>query len=109
VQANSLDQVRLHRMEDILAGLLRYGALFACFWLLCGWILGVLDETLPVFPGVVGQGCLILGISLLIALPVLRVAIMMLIFLLERDYRFAAISGAVLCILATGFLLGAVH
>ena len=101
--------MRLRRMEDILAGLLRYGALFACLFLLCGWILGVVEETFPLLPDAVGQTCLILGIGLLIALPVLRVAIMMVIFLLEKDYRFAAISGAVLCILAAGFLLGAVH
>ncbi len=109
MQESSIDQLRLRRMEDILAGLLRYGALFACFWLLSGWVLGLVDEALPLFPKALGPGCLTLGIGLLIALPVLRVAIMMLIFLVEKDYRFAAISGAVLFILAIGFLLGAAH
>ena len=46
---------------------------------------------------------------LLIALPVLRVAIMMVIFLFEKDYRFAAISAAVLGIIGLGFLLGTMN
>lgn len=46
---------------------------------------------------------------MLIALPVLRVGLMTAVFLLEKDYRFAAISGAVLLIIALGFLLGTIH
>jgi uncharacterized membrane protein len=47
-----------------------------------------------------------IGIVLLIALPVPRVALRTAVFLAERDYLFAAISGAVLAIIALGFLLG---
>ena len=47
-----------------------------------------------------------IGIVLLIALPVLRVALTTAVFLAERDYLFAAISGTVLDIIALGFLLG---
>ena len=47
-----------------------------------------------------------MSIVLLIALPVLRVALTTAVFLFERDYLFAAISGAVLAIIALGFLLG---
>jgi uncharacterized membrane protein len=47
-----------------------------------------------------------IGIVLLIALPVLRVALTTAVFLVERDYLFAAISGAVLAIIALRFLLG---
>ena len=47
-----------------------------------------------------------IGIVLLIALPVLRVALTTAVFLFERDDLFSAISGAVLAIIALGFLLG---
>jgi uncharacterized membrane protein len=47
-----------------------------------------------------------IGIVLLIALPVLRVALTTAVFLVERDSLFAAISGAVLAIIALRFLLG---
>ena len=59
-------------------------------------------------PVAISNGCLAIGIVLLIALPVLRVAIMMLVFLLEKDYCFAAISGAVLVIITLGFFLGTI-
>jgi uncharacterized membrane protein len=47
-----------------------------------------------------------IGIVPLIALPVLRVALTTAVFLVERDYLFAAISEVVLAIIALGFLLG---
>jgi uncharacterized membrane protein len=92
-------------MEDILSGLLRYGALFASAWLACGMALSAIGSFMPG----AAHACFAIGIVLLIALPVLRVAIMMMIFLLEKDYRFAVISAAVLCIIALGFVLGALN
>jgi uncharacterized membrane protein len=50
--------------------------------------------------------CMSIGILLLIALPMLRVALTSAFFTLHRDYLFAAISGAVLVIIALGLLLG---
>lgn len=83
----------LLRMEALLARLLRYGAIVAGGWIVLG--LAFSDRFLAT------------GIVMLIALPVLRVALMMIIFAMERDYRFAAISAAVLAIIAVGFVLGA--
>jgi uncharacterized membrane protein len=105
------DKQKLLRMEGILTALLRYGALFASAWIACGVALGSLPDTIAFvyIPSAVAHGCLVIGIVLLIALPVLRVAIMMMIFLLERDYRFALISAAVLCIITLGFLLGTMN
>ena len=107
----SHDKLKLLRMEGILTGLLRYGALFASAWLACGMILGSLSDHIAFIhiPSAVSHACLAIGIVLLIALPVLRVAIMMVIFLFERDYRFAAISAAVLSIITLGFLLGTMN
>jgi uncharacterized membrane protein len=47
-----------------------------------------------------------IGIVLLIALPVLRVALTTAIFPVEREHLFAAISGTILIVIALGFLLG---
>jgi hypothetical protein len=46
------------------------------------------------------------GIALLILLPVLRVALMLVAFLRERDYRFGAIAALVLFIIVMGLVLG---
>jgi uncharacterized membrane protein len=105
MQQEDIDHARLRRLETILSGLLRYGALFACTVLLAGMVLNASSPALIQ----TGQACLTGGIIFLIALPVLRVAIMAAIFLFERDYRFAAIAAAVLTIISLGFALGSLH
>ena len=101
------DRRRLLRMEGILAGLLRYGALVACGWIALGMASSLFKDVLPLIR--LSDRCLAIGIVLLIALPVLRVALMTGVFLFEKDYRFAAISCAVLGIIALGFLLGTIN
>ena len=105
------DSLHLLRMEAILTGLLRYGALVASGWLAVGMASGILREhcALIDIPLAISNGCLAIGIVLLIALPVLRVAIMMMVFLFQKDYCFAAIAGAVLIIITLGFLLGTIN
>ena len=100
------DQQQLLRMERALAGLLRYGALVASGWMALGMALSLFKDVLP--PNTLSDRCLAIGIVLLIALPVLRVALMTGVFWLAKDYRFAAISCAVLGIIALGFLLGTI-
>jgi uncharacterized membrane protein len=101
------DRQHLLRMEGILAGLLRYGSLVASGWMALGMALSLFKDVLPLIT--LSDRCLAIGIVLLIALPVLRVALMTGVFLLEKDYRFAAISCAVLGIIALGFLLGTIN
>jgi uncharacterized membrane protein len=101
------DRRRLLRMEGILAGLLRYGALVASGLIALGMASSLFEDVLPLIG--LSDRCLAIGIVLLIALPVLRVALMAGVFLLEKDYRFAAISCAVLGIIALGFLLGTIN
>ena len=102
------DGQHLFRMENIIARLLRYGAIVASVWLTIGLALGMLADASPFLRSYVrlSEECLTIGIVLLIALPVLRVALTTAVFLFEKDYLFAAISGAVLLIIALGFLLG---
>jgi len=45
------------------------------------------------------------GIALLIVLPVLRVLLMLIVFLCERDFRFGAIAMLVLAIILLGSVL----
>ena len=47
------------------------------------------------------------GIGLLIALPILRVVLMLIAFIRARDLRFSAIAMLVLAIILLGSLLGA--
>jgi len=100
----------LVRMEGMLAGLLRYGALIASGWIALGIVLDLFDGPASVSQNSVtlADRCLSIGIILLIALPVLRVALTTAVFAFERDYVFAAISGAVLLIIALGFVLGVI-
>ena len=93
-------------MERILAGLLRYGSLVASSWIAVGMAMGMLGGASSDLQAGLASQCMAIGIVLLIALPVLRVALTTAVFLFERDYLFAAISGAVLAIIALGFLLG---
>jgi Protein of unknown function (DUF1634) len=46
------------------------------------------------------------GIALLIVLPVLRVLLMLIVFVRERDFRFGAIAMLVLAIMLLGSVLG---
>lgn len=53
-----------------------------------------------------GQTVIVLGVVLLLATPVLRVAVATVVFLLEKDRRYAAITFAVLMLLLASFLMG---
>lgn len=48
------------------------------------------------------------GIALLIALPLLRVLLMLIVFIRERDLRFSAIAMLVVAIILLGSVLGVV-
>jgi uncharacterized membrane protein len=100
------DRRRLLRMERILAGLLRYGALAASGSIAVGMAMRMLAGASSGVHAGLASRCMAIGIVLLIALPVLRVALTTAVFLYEGDYFFAAISSTVLGIIVLGFLLG---
>ena len=54
-----------------------------------------------------GQGIAMLGLLLLIATPVARVAVSIVLFARERDYTFVLITSTVLALLILSFVLGA--
>jgi uncharacterized membrane protein len=95
-------------LERLLAQVLQYGT-----WLASATIaLGLALALIVSHPGTPTAGFLSstriveTGIVLFILLPVFRVFLMLLVFLKERDYRFSAIAGLVLLILALGFIVG---
>jgi uncharacterized membrane protein len=101
------------RLERMLAALLRYGTWLACAIMALGlglaWINGATGPHQPDLKLVLalsGTQVITAGIALLILLPVFRVALMLIVFVLERDYRYAAIAAFVLAIIFLGFILG---
>ncbi len=109
------------RLERQVARLLRAGVATAALVVLAGGLfylarygaqpvhLGVFrgePEALRTIPGIVrevarlgSRGCIQFGLLVLIATPVLRVALACAAFLHQRDWRYAAISAMVLAVL----------
>ena len=86
------------RLESLLAGLLRYGT-----WLASGVIgLGLMMPLL----GLSGTHVVASGVALFIALPALRVLLMLAVFIRERDHRLVAVTAVVLMTLLAGLALG---
>jgi uncharacterized membrane protein len=97
-------------MERILAGLLRYGAIMTSVCIAIGLVLNwTLAKTGSPSSNNDSLKLIEIGVGTLISLPVLRVALMMGIFIKQKDYRFAAISAVVLGIVASGFAWGVIH
>ncbi len=56
-----------------------------------------------------GEALVMLGLILLIATPVLRVAVSVIVFLIQRESIFVVITAVVLALLLTSFLIGRVE
>jgi len=95
-------------LEQLLAAFLRYGSWSALAAIGLGYALALIGShapasNLPVFPN---MPIVRMGIALFILLPILRVLLMLLVFIRERDFRFAFISGLVLATILLGIFLG---
>ena len=84
--------------ELLLAGLLRYGT-----WLASG-VTG-LGLALSLV-GVEGARVVAAGVALFIALPVLRVLVMLGAFILNQDYRLVIVATVVLMTILAGLVIG---
>jgi len=89
---------RHHKLESLLARVLDQGAWLASGVIAVGWTM--------VAGGWRASWVINSGVALFLLLPVLRVVIMLVVFLRERDYRFSAITALVLSIIVLGALLG---
>jgi uncharacterized membrane protein len=94
----SEETVKAPQPELLLAGLLRYGT---------GLASGVTGLGLALsLVGVEGAPVVAAGVALFIALPALRVLVMLGTFLLNRDYRLAVVAAVVLMTILAGLAIG---
>ena len=94
----SREAVSARQPELLLAGLLRYGT-----WLASG-VTGLgLAMSLA---GVEGTSVVAAGVALFIALPVLRVLVMLGAFILDQDNRLVIVTALVLTTILAGLVIG---
>jgi uncharacterized membrane protein len=94
----SRETVKAPPPELLLAGLLRYGT-----WLASGVTgLGLAMSLV----GADGAHVVAAGVALFIALPVLRVLVMLGAFILNRDYRLVIVAAVVLITILAGLVIG---
>ncbi|HQT78476.1 MAG: hypothetical protein B7Z80_24980 [Rhodospirillales bacterium 20-64-7] len=92
-------------LEKLLARVLLQGTWIASAVVAAGLLLAFIRPSgLP--PALAGMRVMTAGIALFIMLPVLRVLLMLIVFVRERDNRFAAIAALVLAIIILGTVLG---
>ncbi|HEY9271331.1 DUF1634 domain-containing protein [Achromobacter sp.] len=91
------------RRDRVIAGLLWYGTWLASALIAAGMALDFLPQAQA---GLCGLELVRAGVALFILLPIARVALMLAIFLRERDYAYTAISALVLLIIAAGVVSG---
>jgi hypothetical protein len=96
------------RLEWLLAGLLHYGTWLASAAIGLGVGLALIDSriggrNLAHLPS---MRIATIGIALLILLPSLRVLLMLVVFVRERDYPFGIIAALVLAIIFLGVVVG---
>ncbi|MBO1114221.1 DUF1634 domain-containing protein [Bordetella petrii] len=89
------------RHEQRIAMLLHYGTWFASALIGIGLLAQWLWQTPPA-----GLAAVQAGIAMFIALPVLRVALMLALFLRERDRLYSGLALAVLAIIGAGLAAG---
>ncbi|HXB73263.1 MAG TPA: DUF1634 domain-containing protein [Candidatus Acidoferrales bacterium] len=99
---------RAGRLEELLAAFLRYGSWSALAVIGLGYVLALISSHRPTrnLAALPNMRLVSAGIVLFILLPILRVLLMFLVFVRERDFRFAFISGMVLAIILLGIFLG---
>ncbi len=98
------------QLEWLLAGTLHYGTWLASAVIGLGLALALLESRLNAPELTIRRDMRIatIGIALFILLPVVRVIVMFIVYLRQRDYRLSAIALLVLTIILLGFALGLV-
>jgi uncharacterized membrane protein len=96
------------RLEQWLSALLRNGSWLASATIGLGFALALVDarfgtRNLAILPN---MRIATMGIALFILLPTLRVLLMLVVFIRERDFRFAFIAGLVLAMILLGIVVG---
>lgn len=101
----------MSRLERWLASLLEYGTWMGAFVMAVGVMLSALAgaglhlvsaESVAAFASTVTT----VGVCIVILLPVARLMLMLAVYCVEREYRFAGIAALVLVIVAAGCVAG---
>jgi len=97
------------RRDRVIAGLLGYGTWLGSVLIAAGLLLTAIGP-LPPLPALLalplnGYDAMKAGVAVFIFLPVARVALMLTIFLHERDYLYTLIAAVVLAIIAAGVIV----
>ncbi len=95
-----MSQVREPAFDRVVAWVLRVGAYSCFFIMLAGLLLGLFVH------GRVPDEIERAGVLLMLATPVVRVAVAGVLFLREKDWKYGAISLGVLTILLLGAVFG---
>jgi Protein of unknown function (DUF1634) len=100
--------LRPAQLEWLLAGTLHLGTWLASAAIGLGLALALLDSrfSAPKLAILRDMRIATIGIALLILLPVVRVIVMLIVYLRDRDYRLSAIALLVLTIILLGFAVG---
>jgi uncharacterized membrane protein len=99
------DTAKSGRLEGLLAGVLNSGTWLASAVITLGLAIPLFDHSAHAY--MFGTQVVAAGIGLLIMLPIMRVILMLVAFLRQRDYRFVAAAAFVLTIIMVGVALGA--
>ena len=99
--------MEIWRLEEMLAAFLRYGSWIGSSVIGLGFVLGLTGSHSPArFQAGVPHQMARVGIAVFILLPILRVLLMLIVFVRERDFQFACIAGSVLAIVLLGVVVG---
>jgi uncharacterized membrane protein len=98
------DRKRGSDLERRLATMLQFGTWVGSCIIAVGWVLSAIGEP-PSLP-TAAVGIVQAGIALFILLPALRVLLMVVAFVCERDYGLGAVAALVLTVIAVGAALG---
>jgi uncharacterized membrane protein len=93
------------RLERLLAMLLHYGTWLASAVIALGIAVASVERYYAA-QDAWGMRIVKTGIALFILLPVVRVVVMVVVFVLERNYLLVTSAGLVLMIILLGFVLG---
>lgn len=118
-----MENSNIGEIEIIISKSLRIGVVLSSLVILTGLLMflisgysGYPGNYYPTTPSAVLSGCLsfkpyaiiLLGLMILIAIPVFRVGISILVFVKEKDYLYVKITTLVFVILIISFLMGKV-
>lgn len=119
-----MSKSQIDEVEIIISKLLMIGVLLSAIVIFIGFIMflvtgnsGYIGNTYPTDPILILQGLVVFkpyaiiltGLLILIATPVFRVGVSIIVFIREKDYLYVKITTLVFIILIVSFILGKVE